>query len=148
MPSAVRVMCQRVSCTAVVGAAEQDEVRVAADEQSAGLAEQLSTERAQLDELAELFAHKRITSREWMTARKPIEDRIEDVQRRLGRLTRTDALHGLAGNGSQLREQWDSLNLTRQAAIVRAVLDRVVVGPGTSGARSLDPERVRPVWRL
>jgi hypothetical protein len=45
------------------------------------------------------------------------------------------------GNGQQLRASWDELNLTRQAAIVRAVLDHAVIAPGFLGARTLDPDR-------
>lgn len=122
--------------------------RVAADEQAAALSEQLSNDQNQLDELAGLYATRSITSREWLAARRPIDERIEDVKRRLSRLTATDALAGWTGNGDQLREQWSSLNLTRQSAIIRAVVDRVVIAPGQLGARTLDPARVRPVWRL
>jgi DNA invertase Pin-like site-specific DNA recombinase len=122
--------------------------RVAADEQAAGLSEKLAADKDQLDELAGMFAGKQITSREWLTARGPIEARISDTERRLPQRTSTDALTGWTGNGDALREQWSSLNLTRQAAIVAAVLDRVVISPGQLGARSLDPERVQPVWRL
>lgn len=62
--------------------------------------------------------------------------------------TQTDALTGLPGNGAQLRAAWGSLNLTRQAAIIAAVLDHAVIGPGTAGARGVDPNRVQPVWRI
>ena len=39
-------------------------------------------------------------------------------------------------------------DFARQAEIVRAVVDHVVIGPGSPGARSVDPARVQPVWRL
>lgn len=122
--------------------------RAAADERAAGLSAQLAADREQLDELAGLFAARSITSREWMSARNPIEARIADTQRRLAQLTATDALAGWTGNGGQLRDQWSSLNLSRQAAIVRAVVDRVIIHPGQLGARTLDPDRVQPFWRL
>lgn len=83
-----------------------------------------------------------------MRARADLEARIREAETRLARLTRSDALSGLVGNGEQLRAQWSELNLTRQAAIVRAVLDHAVIGPGVLGARILDPDRVQPVWRL
>jgi DNA invertase Pin-like site-specific DNA recombinase len=122
--------------------------RAAADEHSAALAEQLSADRAQLDELAGLFAERAITSREWLTARKSIEERVNHAERQLARASHSDALAGLVGNGSALRAQWASLNLTRQHAIVAAILDHAVIGPGAPGARSLDPARVTPIWRL
>jgi site-specific DNA recombinase len=95
-----------------------------------------------------MWSNKKIESREWMAARGPIEERIRDAERRLSRMTRSDALDGWAGNGHALREQWASLNLSRQAAIVAAVIDRIEIGPGSLGARGLDPKRVHPVWRL
>lgn len=63
---------------------------------------------------------------------------------------RSEALAGLLGDGAALRtqSQWASLNLTRQHGIVAAILDHAVIGPGVSGARTLDPNRVEPVWRL
>jgi hypothetical protein len=54
----------------------------------------------------------------------------------------------LVGNGEELGRTWDSLNLDRQTAIIRAVLDHAVIAPGVLGARSLDPARVQPVWKL
>jgi DNA invertase Pin-like site-specific DNA recombinase len=121
--------------------------KAADDETASALSEQLAADRAQLDELAALFAERAITSREWLAARRPIEERIETIQRRIGRLTRTDILGGLVGNGQDLRRRWDDLNLTRQAAIVAAVLHHAVIGPGPRG-RGFDPNRVQPVWRL
>lgn len=122
--------------------------KAAEDEATAALAEAIAADRAQLDELAELYAAKAIPAREWLAARNPIEERIRDAERRLSRATRSDALAGLVGDGEQLRSQWSELPLTRRHAIVAAVVDHVVIGPGTAGARSLDPSRVDPVWRL
>ena len=126
---------------ALTGKAGED---VAAAELSNALAE----DRAQLDELAGLYADKTIGVREWVAARKPIEERIDETERRLGRLTRTDALAGLVGNGAQLTDSWGSLNLSRQVAIVKAVVDQVTIAPGVQGATTVDPGRVAINWRL
>lgn len=122
--------------------------RASADTETAALSDALAADREQLDELAQLYAAKAIKAREWMAARNPIEARIEDTKRRLGRITRTDALTGWIGNSSELRSRWADLNLTRQAAIVSAIVDHVVIGPGTPGARELDPDRVEITWKL
>jgi DNA invertase Pin-like site-specific DNA recombinase len=112
------------------------------------LSDALAADREQLDELAALYASKAVSTREWMAARRPIEDRITDTEHRLGRLSRSDALTGWVGNGSELRSRWADLNLTRQAAIVSAVVDHAVIAPGTPGSRELDPNRVQIVWKL
>jgi site-specific DNA recombinase len=122
--------------------------RVAADEHQAALSADLGADQDQLSELAELYATRAITAGEWMTARNPIEARIRDARRRLARGADNLALHTLAGTGQNLRAQWAGLNLTRQAAIVRAVLDHAIIKPGTLGARTLDPSRVDPRWKM
>lgn len=122
--------------------------RSAQDEQTAALSEAIAADRQQLDELAQLYATKQIGAREWMSARNPIDERIRDAERRLSRLTNTDQLTQLIGNGKQLRRQWASLNLDRQHTIVRSLLDHAVILPGTPGARGLDPNRVDAVWRI
>jgi site-specific DNA recombinase len=122
--------------------------RTAADEALAQVADQLAGDRAQLEELAAAYADRSITMREWLAARAPIEQRITNSERRLTRANGSDALHGLIGNGEELGRTWDSLNLDRQTAIIKAVLDHAVIGPGVPGARSLDPGRVQPVWKL
>jgi len=122
--------------------------RAAADERTAQLARDLTGDKEQLAELTALYAAKNITAREWMEARNPIQARITKTEQALARATRSDALAGLVGNGEQLRGSWAGLNLTRQAAIVRAVLDHAVIGSGTAGVQSFDPGRVQPVWRL
>lgn len=122
--------------------------RAAADERSDQLADTLTEDQEQLAELTTLYPAKSITAREWMNARSPIQARIIKTEQAIARATRSDALAGLVGNGEQLRGSWASLNLNRQAAIVRAVLDHAVIGPGTPGAQALDPGRVQPVWRL
>lgn len=118
------------------------------DQRIAVLAEEVAADREQLEELADLYARKQISAREWMAARNPIEARIRSAETTLTRASGSDALAGWIGTADTLRQQWSQLNLTRQHAIVAAVLDHAVILPGISGARSLDPARVSPVWRL
>jgi DNA invertase Pin-like site-specific DNA recombinase len=123
--------------------------RAAEDEQAAALAESLAADKARLDELAALYGEGQIGSREWLAARHPIEARIADTERRLARMTHSDALTGLVGNSVELRSRWTALGLTRQAAIVAAVLDHAVVHPvDPHASRKFDPARVEPVWKL
>lgn len=122
--------------------------RAAADEQASALAEQIAADRAQLDELAGLYANRSIGAPEWISARNIIDAQLRDRQRRLNRLTQSTALDGLMGLDGELGPKWASLNLDRQHAVISAVLEHAVIAPGTPGARGLDPDRVQPVWRL
>jgi DNA invertase Pin-like site-specific DNA recombinase len=122
--------------------------RMAADDQAMELSGQLEADQAQLDEAATAYTTRQITMREWLLVRDPIEARIRDSQRRIANLTGATDLANLVGQGAALRATWGELNLDRQVAIVRAVLDHAVIAPGVPGSRALDPARVRPVWRL
>ena len=109
---------------------------------------EVDSEQAQLDELAEAYGQCAIGLSEWLAARKPIEERLTIAKRKLARLGRVSVLDGHVGNGSALRERWADLPLSRQRAIIAAVLDHVVVGPGRRGLNRFDPGRLEPVWRV
>jgi site-specific DNA recombinase len=121
--------------------------RASKDARSQELTQALDETTEQLEELSLAYANRDISMREWMSAKKPITMRLEQIQRQLGQITRTTALSGLVGNGDELRASWQSLNLSRQHAIVEALVDHAVIGPGTPGARVLDPSRMSVVWR-
>jgi len=111
-------------------------------------ADEIAECRRHLDELAGIYADRQITMQEWLTARDRVEKKLREAERQLGRLSKASDLAEVLGHGEQLRAQWSTLNLGRQTAIVRTLLDHAVVAPGTLGARTVDPERVAPVWRL
>lgn len=124
------------------------EGRSSTDERTHALTVALDEDREQLDELATAYAGRQISMRDWLTAKKPIEQRAETTKRQLAQINRTGALIGLVGNGAELGRTWSTLDLSEQHAIVTALLDHAVIGPGTPGVRELDPGRVSPVWRL
>jgi hypothetical protein len=103
--------------------------------------------RFQLDGLATMHGEGEISLSEWRAARTPIEHRVTDAKKQLGRLTRTTALAGQIGNSTELRERWPSLPLTRQHAIVAAVIDHITVAPARRGYNRFDPDRFNVIWR-
>ncbi len=119
-----------------------------ADEQTALIAEGLSADRAQLQELAGLYAAKAITATEWLTARQAIEDRVHVAERDLATATDTTAISEVIGRGAQLGGQWHEFGLDRQVAVIRAIVDHVVIAPVTKRGIKVDPARITPVWRL
>ncbi|WP_343907289.1 recombinase zinc beta ribbon domain-containing protein, partial [Nocardioides aquiterrae] len=121
--------------------------RSSADARTRELTRAVDEAQEQLEELSLAYANRHITMREWMTAKAPITQRLENTQRQLAAISHTTALTGLIGNGDELRRSWASLNLSRQNAIVGALVDHITIGPGTPGARELDPSRVDVVWR-
>jgi site-specific DNA recombinase len=109
---------------------------------------ELQTAQSRMTELMEMWAAGEISRPELRAARTPLEARVENAQRQLDQITGTHALDGLVGHGEELAAGWDGLNLDRQVAIVRAVLDYVTILPGVLGARTVDPSRVVPSWQL
>ncbi|MDD9206752.1 recombinase family protein [Georgenia sp. 10Sc9-8] len=122
--------------------------RASMDERHASLVVELEADRAQLSELAGMYAARQITAEEWRTARAPITKRVEHAERQLQRASGTPAVDEWVGKGKELADRWATLPLERQALIMAAVLDHAVISPGVPGARGLDPDRVHPVWRL
>lgn len=120
--------------------------RAAADDRSAALNIELQSDQAQQAELAQMWAAKSISSLEWKAAREPIEARIYSTNRQLGQITGGNTLSGLVGNGNALRESWASLNLSRQAAIIAAILDFATITPAKTRGRAFDPFRIVPTW--
>ncbi len=117
------------------------------DDETETLHADLGADTAQLEELARLYGQREITHTEWLAARKPVEARIQDAKGRLSRMTGTTALDGYVGNAEHLRAHWDTLTLTRQHAIIKALVDRIEIGPGVRGRNAFDPDRVTPIWR-
>ena len=104
--------------------------------------------QAMLDELAELWAEGAITRGEWLKARSPIEKRRTLAKKKLATLNRATALVPFIGDAKRVREQWQTMTLSRQHQIVAALLDHVIVGPARSGYNRFDESRLQPVWRV
>ena len=101
----------------------------------------------QLDELAAAYGQRQFTLQEWMTARKPIEQRMTAARKQLAKVSRTNVLDGYLGQSDKLRAEWDSLDLSQQHTIIATVVDSVVVGPARPGYNRFDESRLTPVWR-
>jgi hypothetical protein len=105
--------------------------------------------QAQLAELGEAYANKQIGMPELIAARKVIEARLDTARKQLAKLTRPGALTEHVGQGDTLRECWETLDLSRQHAIVAAILDRLTIAPAARpGSNRFDENRVTPTWRV
>jgi DNA invertase Pin-like site-specific DNA recombinase len=109
---------------------------------------EIADAQTQLETLASMYGDRAIGLQEWAAARTPIDARIREAKRQLGKLSRSTSLDGFVGNAAGLRDRWEGLPLHRQHAIVAAVLDHLVVGRGRRGFNGFDPSRFTPVWRV
>lgn len=119
-----------------------------ANERQAALVAELHSAQSKMTELSEMWADGEISRPEWKAARTPLEARVDNAQKQLDQIVGTNTLDALVGQGQNLMATWDTLNLDRQVAIVRAVLDTATILPGVIGARNVDPNRIVPHWHL
>jgi site-specific DNA recombinase len=111
---------------------------------------QAEAEQAQtkLDELSAMWAADEITRGEYLKARAAIDKRLNLARKRLAQLNRQAALVPFIGDAKRVREEWPRMSLTRQAEIVRALVDHIEIRPATrQGYNRFDPSRLEPVWR-
>lgn len=142
-----RAVLARLDSPAVVQASRDAQM---ADTATAELMAELEGLTAQESELREAYVARLLPMSEWIKARGPIEKSLEAVRHRLARISRSSGLTEYAGHGASLKELWtdDTMTIQRQAAIVRALLDKVVIHPAPSRGPVMNPERVQPIWRV
>ena len=122
--------------------------RAEVNERQISLVAEMQSAQSKMTELAEMWAAGELSRPEWKAARSPLEARVDKAQKQLDQIAGTNTLDALVGQGQKLTAGWDSLNLDRQVAIVRAVLDTATILPGVLGARSVDYNRIVPSWQL
>lgn len=114
-----------------------------------GLADAIQADTSRMDDLAGIWADGEISKEEWIRARGRIQARLEVNRRELAKVTGRDAVQDYIGRGDELKKQWSGLNLSRQVAIVKAVLASATIMPAAvPGRHGLEVERVLPEWRL
>jgi site-specific DNA recombinase len=103
--------------------------------------------QAQLVELAAAYGNREISMDELRAARAPIEQRLTAARKQLTKVSRASVIDRYVGNAEGLRAEWESLDLSQQHAIVAAVIESVVVGPGRRGYNRFDESRLTPRFR-
>lgn len=106
----------------------------------------LDSAQRRLTDVAQMFAAGDITKAEYLAARPVAEAKAAEAARVLESLATKDTLDSLVGNGTIIRERWDTYSLDRQHAIIRAILQSATIAAGSPGRGNFDPERVQPHW--
>ncbi len=109
---------------------------------------QVAEDEAQLTELATAYGNRKISMREWETARKTIEARVTKLRAQLARTDRQTAVRELAGRAGELRRRWPALDLDQRRSILTALLTRLTIRSAVPGLNRFDPTRVEPLWKL
>jgi site-specific DNA recombinase len=100
----------------------------------------------ELAELAALRGAGDISLAEWMAARKPLQERLAAAKAGARTTRRPAALDRLLSEPGAARKAWgrDELSLATKRDIVRAVVEKIVVGPATRGRWTSIEERLDP----
>ncbi len=115
------------------------------DEPGSDLYEEVRTDEQELEELARDMGERRISRKEWMIARQPIEERLERNRARLAKVSRTGILNGFVGTFEDMQERWKKLNQSQRRAIITACVRSIEVRPANPRKR-WDPDRFVFDW--
>lgn len=74
--------------------------------------------------------------------RSIIDSRLQTNRRRQTHMSGVGVLAGHVDHACTLQKQWDGLALARQQAIVKAVIDHVIINPAMQRDRQ-SPDRLR-----
>jgi DNA invertase Pin-like site-specific DNA recombinase len=111
-----------------------------------GVARQIEQAEAALEQLAaDHYSEGVLSRREYMAARTALDARMTELRSELPTTRQTVAL---PSDGEALRTLWDAATTTERRQIVLEVVEKAVVGPGTRGKRTVDPDRISLVWRV
>lgn len=120
----------------------------AAHQPPAVAVDELEDARRRLSDLAGEYAAGGITRAEWATAREVAIRRVESAQESLSLPRREAVLAGIPTQRRQVEEWWTVASLDRRRAVVKALIERVVVQPAGKGGNRFDPSRIEsPIWK-
>jgi site-specific DNA recombinase len=109
------------------------------------IAIQIEQTEKSLDELARhYYTEHHISEREFLAARNALESRISELRNELVPEPRSVAL---GGDVASLRELWDEADTDIRRQIISEVVEKIVVGRGVRGSRTVDPNRIEITWR-
>jgi site-specific DNA recombinase len=120
------------------------------DRAEGDLATEKAAAEARLLEVGRLHARGRISTAEWLAARDELAEQVAELAQRLDDVRRRAADATMPAGGEALRAWWEAPDTTleQKRAALRRVLVCVLVKPATRrGIRTLDPDRVEPVWK-
>ncbi|MDG9704832.1 recombinase family protein [Streptomyces sp. DH37] len=115
------------------------------DDEGNGLYEEIRADEEELEELARDFGNRKISRKEWMIARQPVEERLERNRAKLSKTSRTAVLLAFVGSYEDMRERWEKMNDSQRRAIVTATVRAIEVAPANPRKR-WDPDRFIFDW--
>jgi len=107
---------------------------------------ELEKVRVQLDDLATAWTARKITMREWQTARSPLALQLEVLRRRVDAKNKQLSLDGI--EDAPLRTRWPELEPHKRRAVLQTLIDHVEIKPAKGRGPVFDPNRVKVHWQV
>jgi DNA invertase Pin-like site-specific DNA recombinase len=101
----------------------------------------------ELEQLAALRGQGKISLREWMAAKGPLDERLDEARRRVPEALVPAGVTAVLGRKGRLRAAWEGLSYDEQRRALGAVLEKVVVQPIGPSGNKFDTDRIQPVVR-
>jgi hypothetical protein len=114
------------------------------DDPARELYEQLAHDTGLLDRLEDKVAEELISPATAKRKRAEIERRMERTRAKLSKLGDRRVVASIPRT---LRAEWENYSIDRRRAILRAVLNKVVIHPQGSGYR-FDSDAIEPDWKV
>ncbi len=132
----------------VFAAVDQGALRRAmkASRKGSDSSKELEQVRAQLDELATAWTARKMTMREWQTARAPLASQAEVMRRLVEAENKRLSLDGI--EDAPLRTRWPGLELHNRRAVLQTLIDHVEIKPAKGRGPVFDPTRVKVRWQV
>ena len=99
-------------------------------------------------ELGELVADGTMNKAQFQAAQKKLSPQIESLERSLARHASAEVAIYSASQAKEALKNWVNLSLEQQRAVVKLVLDKVVITKGRAGYNKLDLSRIQPIWKF
>jgi DNA invertase Pin-like site-specific DNA recombinase len=103
--------------------------------------------RAELDDLTYSAARGELPVRDFLTIRKPLQERLDRALIVVVEADDRQVLTPLLAPGVDVRAEWAVRDLDGKRAILAAMIEKVVINPATRPGR-FDPDRVDITWRV
>ena len=105
--------------------------------------DELQTQLEALDH--DFYVEGLIDRKRWLTVKHTLEAKRDAALANLTAQTRTVALAPYTDAGA-LRSAWPTLDIDKQRAILRTLIDHIAINPSQRTGRAFDPDRVEVTW--
>jgi site-specific DNA recombinase len=145
-----RFVCDAVITALTTGGKLQDAIEAArvGDSRTVEAAATIQRCEAKLDSLAADYAEDLMSRAEWLAAREVVDRRLAEARKVLESVAGNGTMLGLPKTEAALRQLLDSSDVDRSRAVLRGVIERIVVHKAARRRWSAPAERIDIDWRV